>query len=394
MRNIKTLVILGVITLIIAVVALLSREKPSDIAGSGELLFTDLLAKVNDAGELKILHQNKTVTIVNKEGNWIVSEKANYPAAGEKVRQYIIGLARLKRLEPKTSNPERYAKLGLEDVTVEEAKSTHVMIMNTSGEKLAELIIGDRRPAKADPSYNELFVRLLDDPQAWLVEGTLPNYQEGTDWLDNEILKLARDRVKAVKVTHADGEAIVVQKSDPTANDYQIADIPEGAKPKSAYTANSIANTFADLSLDDVKKEADIDFNKETATSAELATFDGLKVKMETVESGEEKYARFRASFDATVSETNEKEKQTKEDAEGKDDSKQPTSLKKPDEVKKEVEKLNSRWQGWAYKLPDYRVTSIAKRMDDLVEYEKTEEESEESTAEASSVDEQAANEE
>ena len=41
-------------------------------------------------------------------------------------------------------------------------------------------------------------------------------------------------------------------------------------------------------------------------------------------------------------------------------------ALRPLDAVRAEAERLNARWQGWAYELPSFKRDYIAKRMDDL----------------------------
>ena len=370
MRNIKTLVILGLVTLVVILVALFTQETPTEIEGSGDLMFPDMLARVNNANEIKVSHQADTVTVAQRDQSWVVLEKSNYPAAEDRVRQYLIGLAQLRRLEPKTRNPERYAKLGLDNVGEKNTKTTHVSVTDSDGGKVADLIIGDRRPAKSDPSNSELFVRVQDDPQSWLVEGKLPSYNTTTDWLDKNILKLDRKRIREVRITHEDGEEVAVRRQDKTANDFQLLDVAEDTKVKSTFTINSVANTFADLTLDDVLPESEKKIEAGSSLRAELTTYDGLRISMETVEDGDDTFARFIANFDPTLLEQKKEPETADADSDKSDSSEQPSEEKDAEAVKNEVATLNTRWQGWSYKLPSYRMNSIAKRRGDLIEVE------------------------
>jgi hypothetical protein len=370
MRNIKTLVILGLVTLVVILAALFIQETPTEIEGSGDLMFPDMLARVNDVNEIKVSHQVETVTVAHRDHSWVVVEKSNYPAAEDRVRQYLIGLAQLRRLEPKTRNPERYAELGLDDIGEKNTKSAHVSVTDSDGGKIADLIIGDRRPAKSDPSKSELFVRIQEDPQSWLVEGKLPNYYTTTDWLDKSILKLDRKRIREVKVIHEDGEEVAVRRQDKTANDFQLLNVPKEAKVKSTFLINSIANTFADLTLDDVLPETEKKIEAGSGLRAELTTYDGLRIIMETVKDNDNTFARFIAKFDPLLIEQKKEHEAADADSDNNESSGQPSERKDAKAVKNEAERLNTRWQGWSYKLPSYRINSIAKRRDDLLEVE------------------------
>jgi hypothetical protein len=333
-------------------------------------MFPDMRARVNDANEIKVSHQSETVTVVRRDHSWVVLEKSNYPAAEDRVRQYLIGLAQLRRLEPKTRNPERYVELGLDDIGEKNTKSAHVSVTDSDGGKIADLIVGDRRPAKSDPSKSELFVRVQDDPQSWLVEGKLPNYYTTTDWLDKTILKLDRKRIREVKIIHEDGEEVAMRRQDKTANDFQLLNVPKQAKVKSTFSINSIANAFADLTLDDVLPQTEKKIATGTGLRAELTTFDGLRIIMETVKNDDDTYARFIANFDPLLIEQKTAHEAADANSAKSESSGQPPQGKNAEAVKNEVERLNARWQGWSYKLPSYRFNSIAKRRDDLLEVE------------------------
>ena len=70
--------------------------------------------------------------------------------------------------------------------------------------------------------------RAVDDPQSWLAEGSLPEMRSPLDWLDKGLLQLDDDRVRSVTVHHADGEVVSVSRRDPTASDFELADLLEG----------------------------------------------------------------------------------------------------------------------------------------------------------------------
>jgi hypothetical protein len=171
MRNGKTLVILGLVTLAVVLAAIFTRQESTAIPRQGERLFPQLMANINNTTEVVGVSKNETFTLTRRDGHWVVKEKSDYPADANKVRQLIVGTAQFQRVEPKTRNPELYEKLGVEGINKEEAKSVKISLKNTSGVALAEFLLGERRWSRGDPSLSEYYVRLPDDPQAWLVEG-------------------------------------------------------------------------------------------------------------------------------------------------------------------------------------------------------------------------------
>ena len=115
------------------------------------------------------------------------------------MHKLLLGAAGMKRVEPKTSNPELYPKLWLEEPSGRDAKSVRFVLEDASGAALADWVLGDRRPSKADATRTELYIRVADDPLAWLVEGSVPGGPTVIDGLDCTVARIDRERLRAVE---------------------------------------------------------------------------------------------------------------------------------------------------------------------------------------------------
>jgi uncharacterized protein DUF4340 len=310
---------------------------------------------------VEVARGSGVVTLVRKDGAWLVRESSDYPAATDRVRELLLGLARLRRLEPKTRNPEFYAKLGLEDVGAKDSRSARVVVKSADGRLLADLIVGERRARDASSGRrSDLFVRLANDPQSWLVEGRLPDYESPRDWLDSEVLRLDPQRIQEVSVTHPSGEKLTIRRKDPATSDFEIVGLPKNAEVKSAALTDSVAATFANLALANVKSAAKLKGEDGPPLAAELATFDGLRVSLQTVKEGKDRLVRLSARFDGSLVEAR------KAGAKPEGQAEESTGLKPPADVKLEADALNKRWRGWAYLLLPYQLDGIAKSQSDL----------------------------
>lgn len=366
MRSSRTLVILGLITLAVVLAAIFGRQESTAIPRQGERVFPQLMANINDVTEVVGQSSTDTFTLNHRDDRWVVKERAGYPADVDKVHQLLVGTAQLQRVEPKTRNPELYKKIGVEDVNKAGAKSVQISVKNANGSTLAEFILGERRWGAGDPNVSQYYVRLADDPQAWLVEGNFPQEKSATSWLDDEILAIDSARVREVRVTHPKRHKVTVRRRDPNANDYQLVGLPKGAELESQWTVNGIANTLTNLTLDDVRPASDIKFKKRPDLSVELDTFDGLRVNMKTMKEGDKNLARISAKFDRALIREDAEAKSDPEQSETEDASNK-SKLKDPEAVKKEAEKLTARWQDWVYVVPQYHIDSLAKKKADLI---------------------------
>ena len=368
MRGARTVLVLGVVTLL-AVGAVLLVERGSDTPEpGGDIVFPALLEQVNSVARVRVTGSEGTFTLARDGDAWVVEEKERHRADPDRVHKLLVGAAGMKRLEPKTSDPERYPKLWLEDPTGKDARSVRLVLEDASGAALAHWVLGDRRPSKSDAGRTELYIRTAGDPQAWLVEGSVPGGDKIIDWLDRTVARIDRERLRTAEVAHADGAAVTVGKEVPADADFVLHDVPEGREIDSQYRVNDIGRFLEDLRFEDVAPASSLDFAGSADKRMEVATFDGLRVRLDSVMRDGDAWVRLRAEVDEGLVEEAAGADAAASSAESGSESKDgpPESLLPLDEVRAEAERLNARWQGWAYELPSFKRDYIARRMDEL----------------------------
>ena len=375
MRGARAVLMLAVATLV-AVGAVLFVERGSGpVEPVDEFVFPALLERINSVTRVRVTGHEGTFTLARDADAWVVEEKERHPAEPDRVHRLLLGAAGMKRIEPKTSNPELYPKLWLEDPTGKDAKSVRFVLEDASGAVLASWVLGDRRPSKADATRTELYIRVADDPLAWLVEGSVPGGQKIIDWLDRLVARIDRERLRAVEVAHADGTVIAVDKPLPADDDFRLRDIPAGREADSQYRINDIGRFLEDLRFEDVAPSSSLDFADSVDKRMQATTFDGLRIRIDTVMRDGEAWVQLLAEVDEGLVEAPGDAAAASDDHSGTDAEDAPGALRPLDEVRSEAERLNARWQGWAYELPSFKRDYIAKRMDELTRaLEKTDE--------------------
>jgi hypothetical protein len=327
MRNPKHLLILASVAVIFIIASLFSGPTDNEITGAGDPVFPELLPRVNDVTYIKIQKNDGTLTLTKDQDVWRVKENDGYPADINKVRELVLGIGNLKRVEPKTRKPESYSRIGLQDVAEPGATSTQVTLIAGSDKKLADLLIGNSKASKSDSSLQSYYVRTLDDPQTWLVDGKIPDKWQPKDWLSIDIFEIKRDRIQQVKVSHEDGEIVYVHRDNPQVRDFTLDSLQEGEQVTAPYEVNNIATTFTKMTFDDVSKAY---LEKQSQQSDEPAA-------------------------------------STPADDPHASTTKAPVELKTAEEVKQEVEKYNALWNNWLYQLPNFRINNIGKKKADLL---------------------------
>ena len=381
LKTFSTLAVIAAI-LILVTVFLSGREDPTPPL-TGQPVFPGLQAIINNVSEMSVSTQGGIITVHKDEKAWRVKEKHEYPADHGTVRETLIGLVELKTLEPKTRKPELYEKLGLQDVDAEGSLSTAVTLKDATGNVLADVIIGNDRPAKGKSGYKEMFIRKAGDPQTWLVEGRLTVDKNPSAWLDKELVQIETKRVSRLSVTHPDKTRLVVEKGKPADLDYQVANVPEGLEIQSQFTVNNIVSTVTSLSLDDVKPASEVPFDAQPVVTAVFETFDGLEGTVYLLRQDDKDYVRISAAFNADLiwkpvpekesesqkqdnGQAGEEPDQTAQDQEAAAEPEPPT-IKPEAEVKAEIEALNKRVAGWVYVIPKFRADTLLKKPQDLL---------------------------
>ncbi|MEP7044039.1 MAG: DUF4340 domain-containing protein [Dokdonella sp.] len=391
--NQKTLVGLAIAALI-AIVAAIVLNQRSQPRSEGTTEQTTYLAaalrdRVNDIGKLVVTAAgNKTIaTLTRAADGWVVAEKGGYAVDTGKLRELLLKLADAKLLEQKTSNKDKYATLGVEDVAAKDAKGLQVELDGLA--QPLTVIVGTTNPRGGT------FVRRAGDAQSWLTSATLTIPKDAADWLKKDLADIPANRIAAVTITHADGKSVRVHKDVAGDANYTVADIPKGRQAGSEFTSNGLASALAGLRFDDVLATKDA-VPGQSALKAHYAAFDGLVVDVSAWDKDGKDYAQFKASFDAAQADKgiaaaqakakadfamataaadaakNSKEAQAEDAA---DAPIKPLSVSDPAKdrenrlavLNKEIADLNTRFDGWTFVLPAYKYASINKSIEDLL---------------------------
>ena len=369
MRSARSILVLAAATAI-AVGAVIVVDRDSDTTErAGEVVFPTLFEQLNSVVRVRVTASEGTFNLVRSGDTWGVEEKDGYPVDPDRVHKLLVGVAGMKRVEPKTSDPERYAKLWLEDPTGKDAKSVRFALENDAGTELANWVLGNRRPSKSDATRTELYIRVADDPLTWLAEGSVPGGQGIIDWIDRGVARIDRERLRGVEVVRADGSVVAVNKTRPADLDFALRDIPPGREADSQYRINDIGRFLEDLRFEDVAKSSTLDLAGSVDKRMQATTFDGLRIRLETVMRDGKAWAQLHAEVDEGLVET----PVDAADASGGESGKSGEALKDTaarllpmDEVRAEAERLNARWSGWAYELPSFKRDYLARSMDAL----------------------------
>ena len=374
--NQKTLIGLAVAALIaiVAAIVISNASKPRSEGGSEQAQYVvpELRDHVNDVNKLTVtVAEDKVIATISRgTDGWSIAEKGGYAADTGKLREFLLKLADAKLIEQKTGNKDKYAALGVDDVSGKDAKGVQVELGGLA--QPVKLIIGTSNPRGGT------FVRRAGDAQSWLASATLNVDKKSEDWLRKDLADVAATRVASVAITQADGKTVRVAKQAEGDANFKVADVPKGREPGSEFSANGLASTLGGLRFDDVILAKDA-APGDKPLKARYATFDGLVVDVVAWEKDGKNYAQFVASSDTGQASRSIATQQTETGA-AKADAAAATEQPKPaanDPAKdreqklaaldKEVADLNARFKDWTYVLPAHKYANMNKSLDDLL---------------------------
>jgi hypothetical protein len=357
----RRLLILGIaaIVIIVAGVWLAGRESSSGSSAGGAALYPGLKEQLNSVSAVNIYKAGdaRVVEMKRQGDSSTVSERDNYPADEGKLRRLVIAIADAKVLEEKTSNPESYATLGVEDT--EGANATSLRIELVGAPKPVDLIVG-----KQGAGARSTYVRRAGEKQSWLIDTSIDTSATPEAWLRKDILDVSADRVQSASIETKGAKPYTAAKGARADTNFAVEGLPKGKSLSAPTAANSVATALTALSLADVRAASAFQ-STPAAAHATFKTFDGLVVEADGWVQDQKHYIALRPSFDAALAERfkvatapGDEKKEEK-----KDESPRPAAPN----VEEDAKKLAAKVTGWVYEIPDYKYESVFKPLDQLV---------------------------
>ncbi len=342
--------LLGALAALAIVVGIaLLGERP---AGRDEaLLLPELKSQLNDVRRVVITGPgNKPIATLERGAElWTVAERNNYPADVGRIRKNLLALAEARIVEEKTSNPEFYERLGVQDLADEGAGGVQLTL--AAEKELASVIIGQAPAGSPDYSY----ARRAAEPVSWLITGQFDLAKTSGEWLDRLLTDISPERIESVTISHpGEGTLRLSRPARPAASTqtstattaagstvpdealgFVVDGVPAGRELSYPGVANTIAAALADLKLEDVQTRDVLGATPGKPVVARFVTTDGLVVETSAWRLADGTRITFLASGEG--------------------------------EAGKEAEALNARLSGWVYTLPGYKAEQFTRQLADLL---------------------------
>ena len=143
---------------------------------------------------------SRTFTLSRTDAGWGIKELSNFPVVFDKLKTVVVQLSQLRFLEPKTNDPERYARLNLRDPSAKGASSKQITVLAKGGDVLAKGIVGKKNEDLFGNGRSGTYMRFGDEKKTWLIEGSLDLGEGPADWTLKTIVDINRGAVKSSRL--------------------------------------------------------------------------------------------------------------------------------------------------------------------------------------------------
>ncbi len=247
--NQKTLIGLAVAALVAIVIAFaVNRSNQPRSENGGEApdayVVPALKDHVNDVDKVVLIgaESKPIATLTRTASGWSIAEKNGFAADTGKLREFLLKLADAKVLEQKTSNKDKYATLGVEDVDGKDAKSVEIELGGLA--KPVKLIIGNAN------QHGGTFVRREGEARKLAGFGQRSRSTGRPRTGFARISPTSRRRASRRSTSRgADGKTVRIAKTAEGDANFKLADIAKGREAGSDYAINGLASTLGGLQV-------------------------------------------------------------------------------------------------------------------------------------------------
>ena len=227
---------------------LVSEQKKASTSIAKTILYPNLLEDINQVSQIKVRNNEREITLIKVEQEWMISENDNFLAKIEPIRRALLQVASLKKIERKSTTKAGHRALGVNDLGEEGIPRQQITFFTSNNIILADLIIGKKI---SDTTGERHYARKNDETQSWLIEGTIDVSAQPIAWIDSKIINIEPEMIRSVIIEASGEPTISVTKSNKSKTLFTLQ-IFRRRKTKSATLISSFGSLLTDLRFDDV----------------------------------------------------------------------------------------------------------------------------------------------
>lgn len=334
------------VTVVLAVFVVLDRPTAKFDPVSRVPVFQALRANPDAAAKIEVNSRFGSFSMVRADGVWSTPDRFGYAIDTKDIRRLIVSISDMRYIERKTSLPERFERLEVDDVDGINAESAYVKISDAAGAVLAEAIVGRPSARFIDGSISGTYIREPGTNNVWLVSGITHVQTRLVPWLQRIIVSLPANTVARVALNSSDG-SVLLSRDKPETEDFTLVDAPQG-RALNKRKITSISRALADIGLEDVKPRSELTLPGDAQT-ATVTTFDGVAVTVRLAKIDNKNWSTFEAAYTGDPSDQSDAAKA----------------------ARASVAEINLRVGDWVYWLPSAAFESLTAKLEGVLEAKK-----------------------
>jgi uncharacterized protein DUF4340 len=304
--------------------------------------FPELSEQIESVNHISIKGYADSINLSRVNDVWLIDEFDGYPALPDKVKSTVLGAADLKINAAKTALPRLYHRLGVEGPEIENTTSLLLTLNDKEKNKLIEVIIGKPRRSSASQNSPGLYVRVLNDPQSYLVDGAMDISAVKTDWIERTLFDIPAEAIKSVRIDHVDGDTFTLFKNEKGQEQFELQNLPFGKKLASELIIKRFGSILQDMQINGARSQEKLE-RQQNSIVAQLVTFEGIIANITAFRVDDIPYASFEFRYDDSLL--------------LKDEEKN-----KAEDVKAFIANLNARTLNWWFEIPEFKYDILKKR--------------------------------
>jgi hypothetical protein len=257
--------LIAALVVLAAALYLGSRRNAGEPSAEGKPFLPQVATALGTVTEIDLQKGAATpaVTLHRVGEQWSVAQRGDYPADASKIHKLLLSLADAKIVEEKTSNPENFAAIGVDDPASPTAAGTQITLLTKDGKHT--VIVGK-------PIGEGNFARRGGENRTFTVQPGITADVEPKAWIDSRLLDVPVAQIQSVEEKLSPGPGYSVHRLKAGEDGFSLDGVPPaGRKLQDAKALAPSGSALNSLTADDVAAAGSIDFSKSSQAIFTLA---------------------------------------------------------------------------------------------------------------------------
>ena len=292
---------ISLVIFILTIAIFLSFSENYSTKGNTQDAFPNIIQDFQNVSKISLESKSGEFFLIRNAEEWGLQGYNNYPADIKKINNFLLQLSNSSILDIKETDKNNYYKLGVSYPLNNEHETTRIKFFNND-EVIYDFIIG--KDTSKNINYNVNYFRNTKENLVLLFKNELNIFKEALSWIDTEIIKIGRWRIKEVSINDLDSKSLLkVYRDDYSSQTFKFYNLPKEHELINNYSHNSLVSVFEGINIIDVIPQIPNSNRKQLKINKriQLTTFDGLVLYLELVKIDKDQYVKINVSSNENI---------------------------------------------------------------------------------------------